>query len=243
MTDKMLILLSRSLFIWVLFFTTNYSAQAEWEFPEFLTDTLPPDAIDRAFECEVTRLMDRQAGQLADVKAVVTRFGNTIVITGYATDEAGRERIDQLVLDAAGITRKQPGVATVVPASTLACDGKSVPANAKRRSTVKPGRDCSTLRAESGRQDEASGQVFNHVTVGAGDPGKQLAHAELLAAQARMALLDGAVIDAMDGNLIRLVAQQDVLYVLGGFAADQQSAIRALLEKLPGVTAVQFYLE
>ena len=243
MTDKMLTLLSRSLFIWVLFFTANFSAQAEWEFPEFLADTLPPDGMDRAFECEVARLMDKQAGQLEDVNAVVTRFGNTIVITGYALNEAGRERVDQLVLDAAGIVRKEQGVATVVPASTLACDGKSVPANAKRRSTVKPGRDCSTLRAESGRQDEASGQVFNHVAVDGDASAKQLARAGLLAAQARMALLDGAVIDAMDGNLIRLVAQQDVLYVLGGFSADQQSAIRALLEKLPGVTAVQFYLE
>ena len=239
----MLTLLSRSLFIWVLFFTTNYSAQAEWEFPEFLTDTLPPDGMDRAFECEVTRLMDKQASQLEDVNAVVTRFGNTIVITGYALNETGRERVDQLVLDAAGITRKQPGVATVVPASTLACDGKSVPANAKRRSTVKPGRDCSSLRAGSGKQDEASGRVFNHVAVGAADAGKQLLHAELLAAQAKVALLDGAVVDVVDGSVIRLVAQQDVLYVLGGFAAGQQSAIRTLLEKLPGVTAVQFYLE
>jgi hypothetical protein len=187
--------------------------------------------------------MDKQAGQLEDVNAVVTRFGNTIVITGYALNEAGRERVDQLVLDAAGIIRKEQGVATVVPASTLACDGKLVPGNAKRRLTVKSGRDCSTLRAESGRQDEASGQVFNHVAVGAGDPGKQLAHAELLAAQAKVALLDGAVVDAMDGNVIRLVAQQGVLYVLGGFAADQQSAIRTLLEKLPGVTAVQLYVE
>jgi hypothetical protein len=67
--------------------------------------------------------------------------------------------------------------------------------------------------------------------------------AELLAAQAKVALLDGAVVDAMDGNVIRLVAQQGVLYVLGGFAAEQQSAIRTRLENLPGVTAVQFYIE
>jgi hypothetical protein len=243
MSNKSLTLLQRWLYVGALMFLISFSVRAEWGFPVFATDTLQPDAMDRAFECEVTRLMDKQAGQLEDVNAVVTRFGNTIVITGYALNEAGRERVDQLVLDAAGIIRKEQGVATVVPASTLACDGKSVPANAKRRSTVKSGRDCSTLRAESGRQDEASGQVFNHVAVGAGDPGKQLAHAELLAAQAKVALLDGAVVDAMDGNVIRLVAQQGVLYVLGGFAADQQSAIRTLLEKLPGVTAVQLYVE
>ncbi len=243
MSNKSLTLLQRWLYLGAVIFLISFSVRAEWGFPVFATDTLRPDAMDRAFECEATRLMDKQAAQLEDVNAVVTRFGNTIVITGYAPDEAGRERVDQLVLDAAGIIRKEQGVATVVPASTLACDGKLVPANEKRRSTVKPGRDCSTLRAESGRQDEASGQVFNHVAVGAGDPGKQLAHAELLAAQAKVALLDGAVVDVMNGNVIRLVAQQDVLYVLGGFSADQQSAIRTLLEKLPGVTAVQFYVE
>jgi hypothetical protein len=243
MRDKRLTLLSQSIFAWVLFFTANFSAQAEWEAPAFFTDTLTPDSMDRAFECEVTQVMDKQASQLEDVKAVVTRFGNTIVITGYALDEAGRERVDQLVLDTAGIIREEQGVATVIPASTLACDGKSLPANAKRRLTVKPGRDCSSLRAESGRQDEATGQVFNHVAVGTDDPGKQLAHAELLAAQAKVALLDSAVVDVMDGNVIRLVAQQDVLYVLGRLSAGQQSAIRARLEKLPGITAVQFYVE
>ena len=243
MSNKSLTALQRCLSVGALVFLISFSVRAEWEFPVFATDTLQPGAMDRAFECELAGLIDKQAGQLGDVKAVVTRFGNTIVITGYAPDAAGRERVDQLVLDAAGITRKEQGVATVVPANTLACDGRLVPANAKRRSTVKPGRDCSSLRAEPGKQDEASGRVFNHVAVGAADAGKQLVHAELLAAQAKVALLDGAVVDVMDGNVIKLVAQQDVLYVLGGFAADQQSAIRMLLEKLPGVTAVQFYLE
>jgi hypothetical protein len=243
MSDKMPALLKRSIFAGLLFFTVNSPAQAVWEFPGLSADTLQPDALDRAFECELTGLMDAYAGQLEGVKAVATRFANTIVITGYARNEADRERVDQLVLDAAGITRKQESDATVVPASTLACDGKLVPANAKRRSTVKPGRDCSSLRAESGRQSAATGRVYNHVALGAADPDKQLARAELLAAQAKVALLDGAVVDAMDGNVIRLVAQQGVLYVLGGFAAEQQSEIRTRLENLPDVTAVQFYIE
>ncbi|RLA01280.1 MAG: hypothetical protein DRQ45_06190, partial [Gammaproteobacteria bacterium] len=132
---------------------------------------------------------------------------------------------------------------TVVPASTQACDGKSLPANSKRRSTVKTGRDCSSLRAESGRQDAAAGRVFNHLAIASTDPEKRLARAELLAAQARMALLDAGVVNAMDGNIVRLVAQQGVLYVLGGLDVEQQSDIRALLEALPGVEAVQFYVE
>ena len=211
MTDKWLTLLKRSIFVGLLFVTANFPVQAEWEFPALSADTPRPDDLDRAFECEITGLMDRYADQFEGVNAVVTRFGNTIVITGYAHNEAGRDRIDQLVLDAAGIARKKQGDATVVPASTLACDGKLVPANAKRRSTVKPGRDCSSLRAESGRQNAATGRVYNHVALGAADPDIQLARAELLAAQAKVALLDGAVVDAMDGNLIRLVAQQGVL--------------------------------
>ena len=243
MTDKSFTLLDWSIFVGLLFFTANFPVQAEWEFPALSADTLRPDGLDRAFECKITGLMDTYVDQLEGVNAVVTRFGNTIVITGYAYNEAGRDRIDQLVLDAAGITRKQQVDATVVPASTLACDGKLVPANAKRRSTVKPGRDCSSLRAESGRQNTATGRVYNHVAISADDPDKQLARAELLAAQAKVALLDGAVVDTMDGNDIRLVAQQGVLYVLGGFAAGQQSAIRTRLEKLTGVTAVQFYTE
>ena len=243
MSGKMPTLLKYSLAIGVLFFTISLSARADWELPVFLSDKLRPEGLDRAFECEVTLLMDRHADQLEGVTAAVTRFGNTIVITGYAPNEAARDRVDQLVLNAAGITRQQPGVATVVPASTLACDGRLVPANAKRRSTVKPGRDCSSLRAGSGRQSEASGQVFNHVAVGAGDPAQQLARAGLLAAQARMALLDDSVVAAMDRAVIRLVAQQGVVYVLGGLDTGQQSAVRAVLEKLPGVNAVQFYVE
>jgi len=233
MSNKTVTLLSRVLYIGVLSFAVTSPVQAEWGFSVFTAEDMRPAGKDRAFEYEVMRLMDEHAAQLEGVDAVVTRFGNTIVITGQARDAGDRARIDQLVLGVAGITRKVQGEPTVVPASTLACDGKSMPANTKRRQTVKPNRDC----------DEATGRVFNHVAVGSTDPVKQLAHAELLAAQARMALLDAGVVDSMDRNIIRLVAQQGVLYVLGGLDAVQQSDIRALLEKLPGVNAVQFYVE
>ena len=243
MSHKAGTLLGRLLYVWALLLAVSLPVQAEWEFSVFTAESMSPAGLDRAFECEVSRLMDEHAGQLQGVDAVVTRFGNTIVITGQARDAADRMRVDQLVLDVAGITREEQGAPTVVPASTLACDGRSVPANIKRKSTVKPNRDCSSLRAEPGMHDEATGRVFNHVAVGSTDPVKQLAHAELLAAQARMALLDAGVVDSMDRNIIRLVAQQGVLYVLGGLDAVQQSDIRALLEKLPGVNAVQFYVE
>jgi len=243
MSNKAVTLLSRVLYIGVLSFAVALPVQAEWGFSVFTAEDMRPAGKDRAFEYEVMRLMDEHAAQLEGVDAVVTRFGNTIVITGQARDAGDRARIDQLVLGVAGITRKVQGEPTVVPASTLACDGKSMPANTKRRQTVKPNRDCSSLRAESGLHDEATGRVFNHVAVGSTDPVKQLAHAELLAAQARMALLDAGVVDSIDRNTIRLVAQQGVLYVLGGLDAVQQSAIRALLDKLPGVNAVQFYVE
>ena len=233
----------RLLFVWIALSAASLAAQAEWTLPGFSDGTLSPDGLDRAFECEVIRLMDKRAPRLDGVHAVVTRFGNTIVITGQARNEAGRTRVDELVLEVAGITRKAQQDATVVPANTLACDDKLVPANTKRRSTVKPGRDCSSLRTAAGQQRTATGRVFNHVSVSDADPAQQRARAELLAAQARMALLDNAVVDAMDGNVIRLVAWQDVMYVLGRLDAGQQSATSELLERLPGVTAVQFYLE
>lgn len=243
MSNRMSGFPGRLLLVCMVFFTASPAAQAEWAFPGFSAGALQPDGLDRAFECEVTRLMDERAARLDGVQAVVTRFGNTIVITGQARTEADRSRVDELVLEVAGITRKSQQDVTVVPASTLACDDKLVPANTKRRSTVKPGRDCSTLRAASGQQRTATGRVFNHVTVSDADAAKQRARAELLAAQARLALLDNAVVAAMDGNVIRLVAWQDVLYVLGRLDATQQSAIGELLERLPGVTVVRFYLE
>lgn len=243
MSHKAGTLLGRLLYVWALLLAVSPPVQAEWEFSVFTAESMRPAGLDRAFECEVSRLMDEHAGQLQGVDAVVTRFGNTIVITGQARDTADRTRVDQLLLDVAGITRQAQGDPAVVPASTLACDGKSVPANVKRKSTVKPNRDCSSLRAESGKQDEATGRVFNHLAISSTDPAKQRARAELLAAQARISLLDAGVIDAMDRNVIRLVAQAGVLYVLGALDIAQQSAVRMLLEKLPGVTDVQFYIE
>ena len=71
----------------------------------------------------------------------------------------------------------------------------------------------------------------------------QFARAELLAAQARLALIDGDVINALDRSLIRLVAQDGVIYVLGNLDVTRQSDIQAALMKVTGVDAVRFYID
>jgi osmotically-inducible protein OsmY len=216
---------------------------ADWEFPVFSARSPDPAGMDRAFECEVHQLLDEHADRLQGVNAVVTRFGNTIVITGQAQDAGDRMRVDQLVLDAAGIMREQEGSPAVVPASTRGCEGKALASNTKRKSIVKTGKDCSSLRVDRDMQIPARGRVFNHIAVASPDPVKQRASAALLAAQASMSLIDADVINAMDRRLIRLVAQDGVIYVLGNLDAARQTEIRTVLMKLDGVNNVRFYAD
>jgi len=227
----------------LLLLAIQLPAHAGWGFPEFATSSPDPAGMDRVFECEVQQLMAKHADRLQGVDAVVTRFGNTIVITGQARDAGDRTRVDKLILDAAGITREQPGEAAVVPASTRGCEGRTVAANTKRRSILDSSKDCSSLRVDDALQTEAKGQVFNHIGIASPDPVAQFARAELLAAQARLALIDGDVINALDRSLIRLVAQDGVIYVLGNLDVTRQSEIRAALMKVSGVDAVQFYID
>lgn len=227
----------------LLLLAIQLPAYAGWGFPEFNASAPGPAAMDRAFECEVQQLMEEHADRLQGVDAVVTRFGNTIVITGQARDAGDRARVDKLVLDVAGITREQPGEATVVPASTRGCEGRTVAANTKRRSILDSSKDCSSLRGEDDLQVTLKGQVFNHIGVASPDPVAQLARAELLAAQARLALIDSDIINAMDRSLIRLVAQDGVIYALGNLDNSRQSDIEAALMKVSGVDAVRFYID
>lgn len=227
----------------LLLLAIQLPAHAGWGLPEFATGAPDPAAMDRAFECEVQQLMEEHADRLQGVDAVVTRFGNTIVITGQARDSGGRARVDKLVLDAAGITREQPDGAAVVPASTRGCEGRAVAANTKRRSILDSSRDCSSLRVDDDPQVEIKGQLFNHIAIASPDPVVQLSRAELLAAQARLALIDGDVINAMDRSLIRLVAQDGVIYVLGNLDITRQSDIQAAIMKVSGVDAVRFYID
>ena len=216
-------------------------AHAGWEFPEFTARPQSQAGLDRAFECQVQQLVDEHADRLQGADVVVTRFGNTIVITGQAQDADGRAYIDRLVLDAAGITREQVDAPTVVPAKTRGCEGRALAANTKRKSILKTNRDCSSLRVDSDTGAETKGQVFNHVGLASPDPAMQLARQELLAAQARLSLLDSGVINAMDRSHVRLVAQDGVIYVLGNMDASRQAGIRTTLMKISGVDAVQFY--
>ena len=227
----------------LLLLAIHLPAHADWKFPGFTARSLSPAGLDRAFECEVQQLVDEHADRLQGVDAVVTRFGNTIVITGQARDAGDRARVDKLVLDAAGITREQADAPTVVPANTRGCEGRALAANTKRKLILKANRDCSSLRVDDDLQIAAKGQVFNHIGVASSAPVAQLARAELLAAQARLALIDDGVINAMDRSLIRLVAQDGVIYVLGNLDTARQSEIRAALMKASGADDVRFHID
>ena len=221
--------------------------RAEWKMPEFGEQELTPAGKDRAFECKVGRLLDERYGHSDDIFIVVSRFGNSIVITGEVADAESREQVDQLVLDAAGITRKEADSAAVIPANTRACDGKPLLANPKRKSIVKSSRDCSSLRSDDrqpdSKQEALQGQVFNHLAVASDSPARQYAESELLAAQARMALINAGFSYAMDRNVMKLVAHDGTLFILGDLDATMQSEIKVALMKLPGVRNAQFYIE
>lgn len=236
-------MLGRCLRAGLLLLATSLQVNAEWEFSVFTAQQLDAGGLDRAFECEVRQLMDEHAERLQGVDAVVTRFGNTIVITGQARDADDRARVDRLVLDAAGITREGADSPAVVPASTRACEGRALASNTKRKSIVKTGKDCSSLRTDDGGRIRARGRVFNHIAVASSDPVQQLARAGLLAARARLSLVDAGVINAMDGSLVRLVVQDGVIYVLGNLDPVLQSEIRATLMKIDGTGDVRFYVD
>jgi len=236
-------MMNRLFWCGLLLLVFHLPADAAWELPEFTARSLSPAGMDQAFECEVQQLVDEHADRLQGVDVVVTRFGNTIVITGQVRDAGDRARVDRLVLDAAGISREQSDAPTVVPTKTSGCEGKALAANSKRKSILKTNRDCSSLRVDEDQSMATTGQVFNHIGVAASDPVAQLARAELLAAQARLLLVDTDVINAMDRSLVRLVAQDGVIYVLGNLDAARQSEIRAALMKLPGADDVRFYID
>ena len=221
--------------------------QAEWNLPGFDGQVLTPAGMDRAFECKVQRLLDERYGQSGDALVVVSRFGNAIVITGEVADAAHRDQVDQLVLDAAGITRKEADSVAVIPANTRACDGKPLLANPKRKSIVKTSKDCSSLRSDDRQPDSKQavlqGQVFNHLAVASDKPVRQHAESELLAAQARVALINAGFTSAVDGNVMKLVAQDGVLFILGKLDTEMQAAVKTVLMELPGVHQTQFYVE
>lgn len=220
-----------------------HAVRAGWDFSAFTAEDPSPAAMDRAFEYEAYRLMDEHTDHLPGVAAVVTRFGNTIVITGQAQDESGRARVDKLVLEVAGIKRQRDNASAVMPARTRECGGKAMASNIKRMSIVKPDKDCSSLRSDDGLQLQAKGQLFNHIAIASPDPARQLAGAVLQAAQAAMSLLDAGVVNATDRSVIRLVAQDGVMYVLGNPDAFSQEKVRATLMTIDGISDVRFYLD
>ena len=234
----------RSAGFWILLFgmvTLSGSIRADRGFLDMFDEGESSSAAqDRAFEGKVYDLMEQQAGAVSRY-VQVTRFGNIIVISGEVKDSAHATVIDGLVLEAAGIKRETQAGSTVVPEKKRECGGRAVTGNTKRRMIVTGKKDCSSLRSD--KPEQAKGKVYNHIAVAASDTAKKVAVANLLLAEAVLELVDAGYTQVLDRAAMRMVAQDDVLYILGSLGEMQRTRIKAVLMSLPGVRGVTFYIE
>ena len=237
-------MLWKSILAWTLLFgvvTLSGSIQADEDFWGVFDGGKPSSATqDRAFEGKVYDLLEQQTGVVSRY-VQVTRFGNTIVITGEVENSAHATVIDGLVLESAGIKRETQAGSAVVPEKDRECGGKPATGNAKRRLIVKGKKDCSSLRSDEPGQ--ARGRVYNHLAVAALDPSRKVAAAKLLLAEAVMELVDAGYTQVLDRAVMRMVAQDGVLYILGGLGEVERTRINAVLMAFPGVSDVRFYAE
>jgi hypothetical protein len=144
-------------------------------------------------------------------------------------------------MEVAGIRREAPGTAGVVPERTRNCGGRVVTGNARRKQIVDTKADCSALRTAP--DEPATGRLFNHLDLISSEPDRQIAAADMLAAQARFELVEAGYTRALDRDAMRLASQGSMLYVLMRPDPALQSEIRAILLQVPGVTDVRFYTE
>jgi hypothetical protein len=204
-------------------------------------ESLPPGELDRAFELEVYHRLTSRLGLDTTRYVRITRFGNLILITGTVPGEAALERVEEVVMEVAGIRREAPGTAGVVPARTRNCGGRVVTGNARRKQIIDSGADCSALRATP--EAPATGRLFNHLDALSSEPDRQTAAADMLAAQARYALVEAGYPQSLDRDVMRLASQGAMLYVLMRPDPDLKSEMRAVLLQVPGVADVRFYTE
>ena len=227
----------------VLFLTLSLCGpiQADEDFfNTFAGKQLSPAAQDRAFEDKVYRLLDQQAGAAAKY-VQLTRFENILVITGEVKNSSHASVVDELVLNAAGIKRETPAGSAVLPEKDRECGGLPAMGNIKRKQIVTRDRDCSSLRKD--KSGEARGSVYNHLAIAAPDPALKVAAANLLLAETIMELVEAGQEEVLDRAVLRLVAQDGVLYILGNTGETQRTRIKAVLMALPGMRGVVFYPE
>jgi hypothetical protein len=232
------VLSSGSIFHGLLLLLCSLPAAAGWGQQEY---PLPASELDRAFELEAYHLLTRRLGPEMIRYVRITRFGNTILITGMVPDEAGKARVEEVVLEVAGIRRESPGTAGVVPERTRNCGGKTVIGNVRRKQIVDSKADCSALRSTP--DEPATGRLFNHLDQPSSESDRQAAAADMLAAKARFALVEAGYTQALDRDALRLASQASILYVLMRPDPGLQSDMRAVLLQVPGVTDVRFYTE
>lgn len=232
------VLSSGSVFAGLLLLLCCLPAAAGWGQQEY---PLPASELDRAFELETYHLLTRRLGLEATRYVRITRFGNTILITGLVPAGTGKGHVEEVVMEVAGIRREAPGTAGVVPERTRNCGGKTVIGNVRRKQIVDSNADCSALRATP--DEPATGRLFNHLELISPEADRQTAAADVLAAQARFALVEAGYTGALDPDVLRLASQGSMLYVLMRPDPGLQAEMRAVLLQLPGVSDVRFYTE
>jgi hypothetical protein len=84
--------------------------------------------------------------------------------------------------------------------------------------------------------------LYNHIELVATDPARHAATADVLAAQARLALVEAGYLRALDRDAMRIAAQGGVLYVLQPEDVAQPD-MQAVLLRVPGASDVRFYTE
>jgi hypothetical protein len=196
--------------------------------------------LDRAFEVEVYHLLQQRLGAEVVRYVRITRFRNTLLLTGEVHSDALRAEVDAVVLEAAGIRREADDTTGVVPARTRNCGGRPVTGNVRRKQIVRSDTDCSALRA--GTEALATGHLYNHLGLVSSEPDRHAAVADVLAAQARLALVEAGYPEALDRDVMRIAAQGDILYAMLP-NGQVQSGMRAVLLRMPGVSDVRVYTE
>ena len=197
-----------------------------------------PAALDHLFEDEVYLRMDLDIGAAARY-VLVTRIGNTIVLSGEVENADHSRVIEDLVLNAAGAKRKTPSSNTIVPENNRECSGRPAGGgNGKHQQIAPASGECSSLRGKHPR-----GKFYNHLRVGSSDPALDFALANQLLAEATVELVDAGFDQVMDRSVMRMVVQNGTLYIIGTLDKMGLTRIKTVLQSFPGVREGVYYPE
>jgi len=195
-----------------------------------------PHLEDWRFELDVSAMLLAEPDVARETRVEVTRFGDTILLTGEAPSATLRERVDSLVLKQAGLKRPVAGGSRAVADRTQGCGGKQGAANARRRFNLGANRPCSPVV-----EDEQEAGFHNQIRIRPPKSASERAADELLAAQIRRRLAVHGYAGVMDPERLRLVVQDASVYLLGVVDAEEDKRLAAAIGAMSGVGEVFIY--